>query len=282
MKGRVFSIEEFSTFDGPGIRATVFMKGCPLSCSWCHNPEGKSGAVEYVRNPNGCARCGACERAGIVCNGRLMLTKESISACPRGLVRRCGEDYTPQEMTDKLLKLAPILSQSGGGVTFSGGEPLRQADFVRACFRLLDGKLHRAIQTSGYANGEVFESVLRECDYVLYDLKVMDGGKHLRYCGVDNGQILANYRTLTQSGVDFVTRVPLIPTVTDTQENLEAIAAFVSSLGVRYVELLPYNKLAGSKYASVLREYKPDFDDTVPCLTNTEIFEKYGVTAKVM
>ena len=281
--GRIFSIEEFATFDGPGIRMTVFLKGCPLRCTWCHNPEGQSLAAEYVRSPNGCLGCGACYRASDeLADGTRRLSERSAAACPRSLVRLCGEDCTVEELCSRLLANASILRASGGGVTFSGGEPLMQADFLCSMLDALDGKLHRAIQTCGFARAEVFERVLSKCDYVLYDLKLMDVSAHKLHCGTDNAPIIENYRTLARSDVPFVTRVPLIPTVTDTEENLSAIARFISGLGVRYVELLPYNKLAGSKYSGLLREYSPSFDGTIPPNIDTEVFARYGIKAKIM
>ena len=282
MKGRVFSIEEFSTFDGPGIRMSIFLKGCPLSCSWCHNPEGQRFDEEYMRSPNGCLKCGACEKVGEIKNGRLQLTEKSISACPRSLVRKCSDDYTAEELVGKILKNADILNATGGGVTFSGGEPLAQYKFVLECFDLLEGKLNRAVQTCGYCSEEVFEKVLQKADYFLYDLKVMDEEKHKRYCGVSNSLIKRNYISLVKSGKPFVTRIPLIPGVTDTDENLEDIAKFISGLNVKYVEVLPYNKLAGSKYATVLRDYTPDFDDRKEINLGKEIFDRYQVVSKKM
>ena len=280
--GKIFSIEEFSTFDGPGIRMTIFLKGCPLSCTWCHNPEGQHFEVEYLRSPNGCLDCGACLRAGYEETGKLSLSPKSISACPRNLVRCASWDSTPENLARKILKNATVLSMNGGGVTFSGGEPLSQIDFLCACLTLLEGKVHRALQTSGFAPTADFARALSLTDYVLFDLKIMDPKLHEKFCGADNRLIHENYRTLVQSGKPFVTRVPLIPTVTDTSENLEAIAAFVSSLGVRYVEVLPYNQLAGSKYAGLLRQYTPGFTADRPSCTGEEIFARYGITAKKM
>lgn len=282
LKGTVFSIEEFATFDGPGIRMTVFMKGCPLSCSWCHNPEGQSVEVEFVRSPNGCIGCGECERAGEIRNGRPRLTERSVAACSRNLVRRCGDEYSVDELTALIMKNARVLSLNGGGVTFSGGEPLLSHEFVFACMDNLRGRVHCALQTCGFTTTEVFDSALRKADYFLYDLKVMDGAASKRYCGVDNAVILRNYRELAKSGKPFVTRVPLIPGVTDTEENLRSIAKFLKENGVNYVEVLPYNKLAGSKYAMTLREYKPDFDDKKEVNLGVEIFEKYGISVKKM
>lgn len=279
---KVFSIEEFATFDGPGIRMTVFLKGCPLDCVWCHNPEGKSPLTEYVRSPNGCLKCGACERAGIKTADGVKLTADSVNACPRNLVRKCGIDYSPKELTDKIMKNAAVLNLNAGGVTFSGGEPLFDTDFLCECIKLLKGKVHVAVQTSGFAPEKNFQRVLELADYFLYDLKIMNPSDHKKYCGADNALILNNYRTLAKSKVPFVTRIPLIPTVTDTVENLTAIASFVKENNVNYVETLPYNKLAGSKYALVLKEYHPGFDESRPVNTGEKLFASMGVTARKM
>lgn len=283
MKGRIFSIEEFATFDGPGIRMTVFFKGCPLRCTWCHNPESQRAEVEYVRSPNGCLDCGACLRAGERdARGDLRLSPASAEVCPRRLVRRCGEDYTVEALCERILANVEILQATGGGVTFSGGEPFAQSAFLLECLKALKGKVHTAIQTCGYTDGATFQRALELCDYVLYDLKLFDSAQHLRYCGTDNARVLENYRVLAASGKDFVTRIPLIPGVTDTVENLTALAAFIREQGVDYVELLPYNRMAGSKYVGLLRPFAPGFDEDRPVELHLEIFEKYGIRAKKM
>ena len=281
MVGRVFSIEELSTFDGPGIRTTVFLKGCPLTCVWCHNPEGQKRKIEYMRSPNGCTGCGACLRAGRIETGVEVLSEQSIAACPQHLIRRVGTDYTPEELAAKLNKNAAILRSGGGGVTFSGGEPLMHTDFIVATAPLLD-RMSVALQTSGYASAEDFARVLSVCDYVLYDLKLASDALHRAFCGVGNECIRANYQALVGSGKQFVTRIPLIPGVTDTDENLHALASFIASCGVRYVEVLPYNKLTGSKYASLLRTYTPSFDERRECSLGIDIFAQYGITAQKM
>lgn len=282
LTGKIFSMEEFSTYDGPGIRMTVFLKGCPLRCMWCHNPEGQRFESEMIRSPNGCLGCGACQKAGEEKTGHPCLVEESAEVCPRHLVRRCGNDRTPEELVSLLKKNLFLLNRSGGGVTFSGGEPLSQADFVLACLGLLRNKTHRALQTCGYAPPEVFDRVLRECDFVLYDLKLMDEESHRRYTGVSNRVILENYRTLAESGIPFCTRIPLIPSVNDTEENLRETARFLQSNRVRYVEILPYNRMAGGKYAAVGRTYAPTFDETVAPNPHREIFEQFGIEVKIL
>lgn len=282
MLGKVFSIEEFSIYDGPGIRTTVFLKGCPLRCEWCHSPEGQSFATEVLRSPNGCLHCGACTKAGYEDTGISHLTPKSISVCPQNLLRLCGTDYTPDTLIASLQKNASILRMNGGGVTFSGGEPTAQPDFLIDCFDRLDGILHRALQTCGYCPTETFTKILSRCDYVLYDIKLMDPHLHRRYCGVSNELILENYRRLAASGIDFCTRIPLIPTVNDTVENLDATARFLRENGVSYVEIMPYHPLTGSKYALAGRIYAPSFQTTYPPDPHTEIFQSYGIEVKIL
>ena len=268
MEGTIFSIEEFSVYDGPGIRSTVFLKGCPLRCSWCHNPEGQDAAPKIVKSPNGCLQCGRCGE---------IYTEESIINCPRNLLRWCGTAYTPEALCAKMLKNKKLLD----GVTFSGGEPLQQSAFLMECLKLLKGQLHRAVQTSGYAGESVFSQMLTETDYVLFDLKLMDPEHHKYHTGTDNAPILKNFDLLAKSGVAFVPRTPLIPGVTDTEENLTAIAKLLNSYDLNYMELLPYNPMAGSKYALAGKAFCPTYDPQKPCTPREELFDRYGVKVKV-
>lgn len=271
MVGKLFSIEEFSVYDGPGIRTSVFLKGCPLRCSWCHNPEGQGFSREYLRNPNGCLECGQC----ITESGKL--TEQSIGRCPKGLVRGCGDDWEAKALCQKLLKNEQLLD----GVTFSGGEPLAQHEFLLECLGLMKGRLQTAVQTSGYCSEEIFQKVLAEADYFLYDLKLMDPKKHLHYTGASNERILQNFDALAKSGTPFTVRVPLIPGVVDTEENLTAIADHLQKYKIDYLELLPYNKMAGGKYKAAGRTFAPDYDEKIGSNPRLDLFKVRGITAKL-
>ncbi len=280
-KGLIFSIEEFSVYDGPGIRTTVFLKGCPLKCTWCHNPEGQSSIPEIVRSPNGCIGCKKCVDNGIEKNGKVIFTAESIKKCPMNLLRMCGEMMECEELCNRLLKNKRIL-ENGGGITFSGGEPLMQSEILFTCLDILKNKLHTAIQTSGFCDEEIFDIALKKADYFLYDLKIIDNDLHKKYTGVSNTVIMKNFKKLAQNSKDFTVRMPLIPNVTDTKDNITQLAELLSENKINYIELLPYNKMAGGKYAMLQRKYKPDFDEKAEVNTNEDIFEKYNIQIKIL
>ena len=280
-KGTIFSIEEFSIYDGPGIRTTVFLKGCPLKCTWCHNPEGQNQNPEIIRSPNGCIGCKKCTDNAIIKNGKTIFTDESIKKCPMNLLRICGEITDIEELCDKLLKNKRIL-ENGGGVTFSGGEPLMQSEFLFSCLDILKNKLHTAIQTSGFCKEEIFDIALKKSDYFLYDLKIADNNLHKKYTGVSNTVIIKNFLKLAHSNKDFTVRLPLIPNITDTKDNITQFAELLSDNNINYIELLPYNKMAGGKYAMLQREYKPNFDEKAEVNTNEDIFKKYNIKIKIL
>lgn len=258
MTGRIFDVREFTVHDGPGCRMTFFLKGCPLSCRWCHNPEGQHYEKELMVKTVRCTHCGACRRDTE--SDAFRLYGRDPAACPNGVLSVAGEDLTPEDVLRRVLPLRDMLRMTEGGVTFSGGEPLFQDTFLKETLDLLhENGIHTAIETSGYASEEVFsEIVLKRCDYVIMDLKLMDDAAHRHYTGVSNVSILKNAQKLKKSGKDFIFRTPLIPGVTDTEENLAAVKAFVED--TRW-ETLPYNTLAGAKYPMLGREFPMDTNE---------------------
>lgn len=247
--GIIFDIKEFAVHDGPGIRTTVFLKGCPLRCSWCHNPEGQAYPPQTMRSPAG--------------------------------TRVVGTVYTPDALARRLNRQAAILRANEGGVTFCGGEPLMQPSFLLDVIDRLDG-LHLLLDTSGFASEPVFRRIARRCHLIHFDLKIMDAEQHRRFTGQDNAPILRNLRAMSELGIPYVIRVPLIPGVTDTDANLNAIAQAVAGLpGLERVDLLPYNRTAGGKYAACGMTFAPGYDETQPNHINTAIFEKMGLPVRV-
>ena len=282
----VFSIEEFSVFDGPGIRTTVFTMGCPLRCQWCHSPEGQGFENFIVRSPNGCVNCGNCIKyaKNFPCDpmDNIVYSEDSIKNCAENLLRYCAVEYTHEALCKKLEKNFKILKKSGGGVTFSGGEPTSNPVFLLDCLEFLDGKIHRAVQTCGACSQELFLKVIENCEYVLYDIKLVDDLLHKKYTGASNENIIRNFKILSETKKDFVVRTPLIPGVTDTEDNITKIAELLEKNNINYIELLPYNKLTGSKYSLVGREYSPSFDEGRQVSFGKEIFSRYGIKTKIL
>lgn len=251
MNGLIFDIKEFAVHDGEGIRTTVFFKGCPLRCVWCHNPEGLSPKRELYLKQNGCLSCGLCRKpcSHPECQG----IGRCLHICPKNLVSAAGNEWTVEDLAAKLLKHKSFFDSMGGGVTLSGGEPLMQADFCVELLERLKGQIHTAIETSGYADSADFRRVVSLCDFVYMDVKLADCALHKQYTGVSNEKILENAAWLKQSGIAHCFRTPLIPNITDTEKNLCAIQEIV---GDSRWEKLSYNPLAGAKYASVGLEFK--------------------------
>lgn len=250
MKGLIFDIKEFALQDGGGIRDTVFFKGCPLRCVWCHNPEGLSREKElYVRKAR-CTSCGLCRRP--CAHPDCAPFGRCLHICPQNLVSVAGEEWESDKLAAHLLRHKSIFEETGGGVTLSGGEPLLQADFCVELLSQLFGKVHVAIETSGYASAKTFEKVISKCDLVMMDLKLASPAAHKEFTGVDNAPILQNAKRLQESGKKHLFRVPLIPSITDTEENLRGIAEIAAKSPV---ELLPYNTMAAAKYPNVGREF---------------------------
>ncbi len=280
-KGIIFDIEEFAVYDGPGIRITVFLKGCPLRCMWCHNPEGLSAKQELMVSSNGCLHCNKCVQ---VCTreGDCNLCKKCICVCPIGLRKICGKEVTSTELAERLLKNQDFLRNNKGGVTFSGGEPLLQSEFLGDVLKKIPN-IHKAVETSGYSDENTFINIINQLDLIVMDLKIIDSHLHKAYTGKDNALIINNLKKLMQSGKPFIIRIPLIPGVNDTFANLEQTAELLTNTSnLLRVELLPYHKTAGAKYQMVKKEYKPTFDIEQIPYTETEHFTRRNITCMVM
>lgn len=256
--GLIFDIKEFGLHDGRGMRTTVFLKGCPLHCLWCHNPEGISSEIEVARNTGKCTGCGLCRQkcAHEECRGLGVCLKR----CPGDYVRKIGREYSPEALAAQLRRNESFLKY--GGVTFSGGEPLEQADFIWETLRYLSG-LPTAIETCGFVPGRVFQQAIAKINDIFIDIKHIQTRKHRQFTGQGNELILQNVRQLMESRKNFTVRVPLIPGLTDTEENFSGIAEFLAPAKDRVtVELIPYNRMTGAKYRTVGRSYLPCFDET--------------------
>lgn len=280
LTGTIFDIKEFAVFDGPGMRQTVFFKGCPLRCNWCHNPEGLCMQPQLMVSTASCSDCGKCRA---VCSHETCIAcGECVAVCPLRLRRIAGEAVTSDELVKRIRKNADYYARYGGGVTFSGGEPLMQASFLLEVLKKIPD-LHRAIETSGYCDPAVFREVVQNLDYVMMDLKIIDDQKHRHYTGVSNEKILKNARQLCDGKTSFVIRIPVIPGVNDDEENYRSTAAFLQGASALLkVELLPYHKTAGAKYSMLGMEYQPDFDPNRLVRTSAKLFEEYGIRCEIL
>ncbi|TYP55437.1 glycyl-radical enzyme activating protein [Thermosediminibacter litoriperuensis] len=270
-KGLIFDIKRFAIHDGPGIRTTVFLKGCPLRCWWCHNPEGISPMNElmfFEYKCMGCQMCAGVCPAGAVTyennthniNGQKCIGCGICSeACPTGALKLVGRVITIEELMEEIERDILLYDNSDGGVTFSGGEPLSQHRFLKEVLKECKKRgVHTALDTSGYAPADVFASVMDYVDVFLFDLKLADDEEHRKYTGVSNEPIKENLRMLadTGRGGDVILRLPVIPGITDTEKNIEGLLEFVASLkDIRRIDLLSFHDVS-EKYCRLGREYK--------------------------
>ncbi len=271
ISGCVWDIKRFALHDGPGVRTTVFFKGCRMRCPWCCNPESQRPRPEIAWLQDRCLGCDRCREScpvGAVTleNGARRIDPElcdlcgaCLAACPSGALNQVGRRVAVQQVLDEVMRDSVFYQRSGGGLTLSGGEPASQPAFAGELLRRYKEQeygLHTAIETAGHVAWAELQSLLANTDLVFYDLKIMDPQAHRRATGVDNGLILENARRVAGSHVPMVIRLPVIPGYTDDEENVAAIAAFVAGLGaVRQIDLLPYHRLGEPKYARLGRGY---------------------------
>jgi pyruvate formate lyase activating enzyme len=296
--GLVFNVQKFSLHDGPGIRTTVFLKGCPLCCAWCHNPESQLARTEIVVLENRCAACGECRRAcpfGQAVPGRgsmptdaaeCIVCGQCAEACPTGARQLIGQRRTITEMMEAVLQDRVFYEDSGGGVTFSGGEPLAQPGFLKSMLEACRAEgLRTAVDTCGFACTDVLLEVAGLADLVLYDLKLMDEARHRQYTGVSNGPILANLRALAQAHGNIWLRVPVIPGVNDREEDWKAAAGFAAGLHcIRQINLLPHHNLGLFKsrrmsHCHSLERVEPPTPERMERAAG--IFRQHGLDVKI-
>jgi len=271
--GLVLDIRRFSIHDGPGIRTTVFLKGCALECWWCHNPESQARGAEAVVRESRCIRCGACVEActhgaltwsdggPVTDRARCAACGDCAAVCYADARDVAGREMSAAEVLAEVLRDVPFYEESGGGLTLSGGEPLLQAGFTEALLRGGRARgVHTALDTCGYAAWETFDRIRAAVDLFLYDLKLMDDERHRRFTGVSNEPILRNLRTLAGLGHRVRLRLPVIPGVNDDEDNLRAVAGFAAGLpAVDGADLLPYHPIGVEKYRRLDRSYRlPD------------------------
>ncbi|MBI4810725.1 MAG: glycyl-radical enzyme activating protein [Ignavibacteriales bacterium] len=298
MKGIIFNIQRYSVNDGPGIRSTVFLKGCPLHCKWCHNPESISLEKELILREDRCIRCGECF---LTCNYFAVNNVDGKYITDRGICAHCGrcvevcfaearavvgKEMSVDEVIKEVEKDIIFYNQSGGGVTFSGGEPFLQHEFLIELLRASKQiSLHTAVDTSGYFSSEILQMANQYIDLYLYDVKTLDDTIHKMFTGVSNKLIVDNLRRLVEWGKQTIVRVPIIPTINDRLEEIREIGNFIKSLGGIYeIHILPYHKTGVEKYHRLGQQYCMEYA-VQPTQDNLNIFadelKKYVPDVKI-
>jgi pyruvate formate lyase activating enzyme len=301
VKGWIWNIKKYALHDGPGIRTTVFFKGCPLSCLWCCNPESQAFQPEVLWLREKCRACGRC---AAVClknavrtddQGRRRIDFEScdlcglcIEQCPGEALSLVGRPMTVDEVLREVNKDSVFHSRSGGGITLSGGEPLAQADFASEllrCYKNDERGLHTAVDTCGHVEWSELVKVLPYTDLFLYDIKQVDSSEHCRLTGVGNELILDNAKRIAESGKALIIRLTLVPGYNDSEENVRLTAEFAKSLySVEEVDLLPYHRLGEHKYERMEREYAPagtKAPEEEHLAVLRRIIEEYGLRVRI-
>ena len=282
MTGEIFDIKHFAVHDGPGIRTTIFLKGCPLHCVWCHNPEGMRRGKDLWVKREACIHCETCihtcpKQALRMKDGEVSIDRslcdfcnKCVEKCPARAMQRIDRQAEVKELVDLVTREEIFTRVSGGGVTISGGEPLYQPEFLKELLQgMKQAGVPTCIETSMFAKQEVLESIAPYVDQFLVDIKILDEETHKKYTGVSNQQILSNFRYRAGLGKPILVRIPLIPGITATEENLRAIRAFVDSVNPEIpIEVLNFNSLAGSKYRFLDQKY---FNDELRAFPREEL-----------
>ena len=296
-QGIIFDIKKYAVDDGPGIRTTVFFKGCPLRCWWCHNPEGQAQAPELMYRRMRCIRSGECARncprkAISYSKGRIYIKRSDCDLCgicsqkcPTEALTIVGKQRNVEEIMKEVSKDAVFYEQSRGGITISGGEPLMQLDFLNELLEECKKRnIHTAVDTCGFSPQEAFDRIRDKVDLFLYDIKMIDEEKHMKYTGVSNRLILGNLSRLAENGSEILIRFPVIPGINDGEDNIIKTARFLVSHGIERICLLPYHRAGIEKYRSLGRTYKmrrtrPPSDESLSLIK--EKLETYGLRAKI-
>jgi pyruvate formate lyase activating enzyme len=269
LTGTIFDLKRYAINDGPGIRTAVFLKGCPLDCWWCHNPEGRSPYPQLMVRANRCRLCGECVKAcpqGAIRLEDRVYTDTTLcqdcgactQVCVQGARELVGRTVTVPELLKEIERDVVFFDQSGGGVTLTGGEPLMQPRFASELLKACQAHgIHTVLDTSGYAQWDVVAQAAVHTDLFLFDLKLMDDVRHRKYTGVSNQHILLNLKRLVAGGARVIVRIPLIPGVNDDEGNLRQTRQFLTGLpGLAGVEVLPYHDIAQAKYSALELAYR--------------------------
>lgn len=271
-KGLIFDIKRYAIHDGPGIRTTVFFKGCPLRCTWCHNPEGQESSPEIIVNPERCGEecdlcLSVCPQDAISKDGNSImidrakcdLCRKCTDVCVYEALKIAGQEVTDQEVLKEIEKDRIFFEESDGGLTCSGGEPMMQPDFLISLLENSKKKgIHTAVDTSGYASFDILDRVRKNTDFFLYDIKIMDDKKHKKFTGVSNRIILENLKKLSKSGTQIAVRIPVVPGINDDEKNIREIAGYLLSLkNIRQINLLPMHRGGSEKYKRLGKETMP-------------------------
>jgi len=289
--GVVFNIQKFSIHDGPGVRTTVFLKGCPLRCQWCANPESQSPRVQVLYDMKKCLHCGKCVQScpeqalHMDQSGKIHIEREHCTAClvctklcPQNALTSAGEEKTTNEVLRICMQDQPFYEESGGGVTISGGEGMVQPDFVEELIlQLKEKKVHTAIETTGCVNPDIFHRLAPLFDLLLFDVKHWNSQAHRRGTNAGNELIVENLRWAQEQGLNILPRIPVIPGFNNTPEDARGLAALLSQLGLKRVQLLPFHQMGERKYEFLDRDYslsgkkplhKEDLQEYQQCFLN--------------